>query len=112
MNSLTLLFIGGTQTMAKADEHGSDLETQRMIRLAKCERAIRRLYHTGETLPPHERHPFREPMEAILSKTVCIQERWVSLTEAFLPAAKWRVKEQTKKGQRSIKEFFGRRSTL
>jgi hypothetical protein len=73
MNSLTALFTGGTQTPAKvwqveqrrgcsicsiwpwglrnADEHGADLETQRTIRLAKCERAIRRLYHTGESLP-------------------------------------------------------------
>jgi hypothetical protein len=36
-----------------------------MIRLAKCERAIRRLYHAGESLPLHERHPFRNPMETI-----------------------------------------------
>jgi hypothetical protein len=47
--------------LRNADEHGVDLETQRMIRLAKCERAIRRLYHAGESLPLHERHPFRDP---------------------------------------------------
>jgi hypothetical protein len=44
-------------------EHGADLERQRMIRLAKCERAIRHIYHAGESLPRHERHPFRDPME-------------------------------------------------
>jgi hypothetical protein len=38
--------------LRNADEHGVDHETQRMIRLAKCERAIRRLYHSGESLPP------------------------------------------------------------
>jgi hypothetical protein len=84
-----------------------------MIRLAKCERAIRRLYHAGESsLPLHERHPFRDPMETILSKSVCSQERWVSMTEDYLPAARRRVKEQTQKSQHSIKELFGRRNTL
>jgi hypothetical protein len=98
--------------LRNADEHGVDLGTQRMIRLAKCERAIRRLYHAGESLPLHERHLFRDPMETILSKSVCSQERWVSLTEDCLPAARRRVKEQTRKSQHSIKEFFGRRNTL
>jgi hypothetical protein len=45
-------------------------------------------------------------MEETLSKSVSDQERWVSMTEAFLPAATRRVKAQKKKGQRSIKEFF------
>jgi hypothetical protein len=39
--------------MRNADEHGVDLETQRLIRLAKCERAIRRLYSAGASLPHH-----------------------------------------------------------
>jgi hypothetical protein len=39
--------------LRNADEHGADLEPQRMINLAKCERAIRHLYHTGESLPLH-----------------------------------------------------------
>jgi hypothetical protein len=43
--------------MRNADERGADLETQRLIRLAKCERAIRRLYHAGNRLPLHERAP-------------------------------------------------------
>jgi hypothetical protein len=92
--------------LRNADEHVADLETQRMVRLAKCERAIRRLYHAGESLPLHERHPFRDLMEETLSKSVYDQERWVSMTEAFLPAATRRVKAQKKKGQRSIKEFY------
>jgi hypothetical protein len=33
------------------DEHGSDRDNQRRIRLTKCERAIRRLYISGEDLP-------------------------------------------------------------
>jgi hypothetical protein len=80
--------------LRNADEHGADLETQRMVRLAKCERAIHRLYHKGESLSLHERHPFRDPMEETLSKSVSDQERWVSMTEAFLQAATRRVKAQ------------------
>jgi hypothetical protein len=37
--------------LCNATEHGADPHTQRMIRLAKAERAIRRLYRAGETLP-------------------------------------------------------------
>ena len=70
--------------LRNADEHGVDLETQRMIRLAKCERAIRRLYHTSESLPPHERHPFRDGMDDVFSKSLSQQERWVTMTEDFL----------------------------
>jgi hypothetical protein len=51
--------------MRNADEHGADLETQRLIRLAKCERAIRRLYRAGESLSHHESHPFRNPAGVI-----------------------------------------------
>jgi hypothetical protein len=70
--------------MRNADEYGVDLETQRLIRLAKCERAIRRLYSAGASLPHHERHPFRDPIEDVLSKSLCRQERWVTLTEEYL----------------------------
>jgi hypothetical protein len=45
--------------MRKVDEHGGDLETQRLIRLAKCERAIRRLFRAGKLLPFHEQHQFQ-----------------------------------------------------
>jgi hypothetical protein len=57
--------------MRNADEHGADLETQRLIRLAKCERAICRLYRTGDLLAHHEKHPFRDPIEDVLSKSLC-----------------------------------------
>jgi hypothetical protein len=39
------------------NEHGADPETQRMIRLAKAERAICRLYRAIDTLPSHDRFP-------------------------------------------------------
>jgi hypothetical protein len=92
--------------LRNADEHGVDLETQRMIRLAKCERSIRRLYHSGESLPPHERHPFRDGMEDVLSKSLCRQERWVTMTEDYLIAAKRRLKMQEQTGQHSLKEYY------
>jgi hypothetical protein len=44
--------------MRNADEHGGDLETQRLISLAKCERAIRRPFRAGKRLPFHEQHQF------------------------------------------------------
>jgi hypothetical protein len=45
------------------NEHGADPETQRMIRLAKAEQAIRRLYRAIDTLPSHERSPLNDPMD-------------------------------------------------
>jgi hypothetical protein len=44
--------------LRNADEHGADLETQRIIRLVKAERAIRRLYREGDSLPMYEWFPF------------------------------------------------------
>jgi hypothetical protein len=62
-----------------------DLETQSIIRLAKCERPIRRLYNaTSEKLPPPEMHPLSAKIDDILSKSLYLQERWVTLTEAYL----------------------------
>jgi hypothetical protein len=43
--------------LRNANEHGVDPDTQRMIRLTKAERAIRRLYRAIDELPPHERFP-------------------------------------------------------
>jgi ribonuclease HI len=97
--------------MRNADEHGADLETQRLIRSAKCERAIRRLYRAGQALPHHERHPFRDPMEDVLSKSLCRQERWVTLTEEYLLGATKRVKDRQQTGQRSLTEYDGWRRT-
>jgi hypothetical protein len=93
--------------MRNADEHGADLETQRLIRLAKCERAIRRLYRAGESLPHHESHPFRDPIEDVLFKSLCRQERWLTLTEEYLPRAAKRVKNQQQTGQRSLTAYAG-----
>jgi hypothetical protein len=56
-------------------EHGTDPERQRMIRLAKAERAIRRLYRAIDTLSSHERFPFSDPMEDRLAKTASTRER-------------------------------------
>jgi hypothetical protein len=90
--------------MRNADEHGADLETQRLIRLAKCDRTIRRLYRASDFLPHHERHPFRDPIEDVLSKYLCNQERWV---EEYLPGAtKW-VKDQQQTGQRALTAYAG-----
>jgi hypothetical protein len=41
-------------------EHGKDRDTERLIRLTKCNQAVQRLYATGEDLPYAERHPFRD----------------------------------------------------
>jgi hypothetical protein len=93
--------------MRNAYEHGVDLETQRLIRLTKCERAIRRLYSAGASLPHDERRPFRDPIEDVLSKSLCRQEWWVTLTEEYLPRAAKRVKNQQQTGQQSLTAYAG-----
>jgi hypothetical protein len=86
-------------------------------RLSACsvwptaERAIHRLYRAIETLPSHERFPLSDPMEDVLAKTASTQERWVTDTEAHLPKARWRIKNQEKMRNRSLKEFYGRERT-
>jgi hypothetical protein len=50
------------------------------------QRAIRRLFDEDASLPHYDMHPFHESLEVVLSKTACVQERWVNLTEAFLTA--------------------------
>jgi hypothetical protein len=93
--------------LRNADEHGADLETQRMIRLANAERAIRRLYREGHSLPTYDRFPFNDPMEDILTKTVSSQESWITKTEAFLPKAFRRIKERKKMQNHSLPEYYG-----
>jgi hypothetical protein len=89
-------------------DNSEEAEIKRLIRLAKCERAIRRLYSAGASLPHHERHPFRDPIEDVLSKSLCRQERWVTrLTEEYLPRAAKRVKDQQQTGQRSLTAYAG-----
>jgi hypothetical protein len=86
-------------------EHGADPESQRIIRLAKAERAIRRLYRAIDELPPHERFPFSDPMEDVLATTASTRERWVSDTEAYLPKAFKRIKKQEKRQNHSLEEY-------
>jgi hypothetical protein len=51
--------------LCNADKHGADVDTQRLIRISKCERAIRRLYDKGKELPYGERK--REGIQPILA---------------------------------------------
>ena len=88
-------------------QHGADPTTQRRIRLERCERAIRRLYDVSSSLPYHERHPFRDPIESLLSAPLFDQEMWVEKTEAYLPKA---FRRAAKRGnsQKAITEYFHR----
>jgi hypothetical protein len=67
-----------------ADEHGADNDTQRLIRLAKCEWAIRRLYDKGKDLSYAERHPFRDAIDILLQHPVNAQELWIDKTEVII----------------------------
>jgi hypothetical protein len=91
--------------LRNADDHGVDPETQRMVCKARCERAVHRLFSLGDKLPHHELHPFRDPIDTLLSKSVSAQELWISKTEEFLPLARKRVKRLANKGQHSMTEF-------
>ena len=91
--------------LRNADEHGTDDDMERLIRRTKCERAIRRLYESGEKLPPFEQHPFRDPMESLLSKTTADQELWITKTEAYLTKAHNRVRTRPP-GQTALTHFF------
>lgn len=89
-------------------EHGADPETQRLIRLAKCERAIRRLYNQGLLLSIGERHPFRTEIDVLLAQSVRNQELWITKTEAYLPGAFRRMRRATADRQPLVTEFFAR----
>ena len=89
-------------------EHGADPESQTLIRRTKCERAIRRLYHQGLSLPYGEKHPFRTDIDELLAQTVLNQELWISKTEAFLPGAFRRSRKSAKDGQPLLTAFFER----
>ena len=92
--------------LRNADEHGAEPETQQLIRLAKCERSIRRLYLQGEALPLHERHCFRDEMEVLLARPVSEQELWISTRVGFLYRAIRRVKSRKETNQPAITEYF------
>ena len=93
--------------LRNADEHGSDAETERLIRRTKCERAIRRLYTRGSDLPPVERHPFRDSMEDLLARSIADQELWITKTEACLQKAFQRARARPP-GQTALTQFFAR----
>jgi hypothetical protein len=93
--------------LRNADEHGADEDTQRLICLAKCERAIRRLYDKGEDLSYAERHPFRDAIEDLLQQPVSAQELWIDKTEAYLRKAFQRERARPR-GQPAITQFFTR----
>jgi hypothetical protein len=91
--------------LRNADEHGADIDTQRLIRISKCERAIRRLYNKGEDLPYAERHPFRKPIEDLLQQPVSNQELWISKTGSYLVKASKRARASPR-GQPAITTYF------
>ena len=91
--------------LRNADEHGSDAETERLIRRTKCERSIRRLYESGAKLPPFDQHPFRDPLESLLSKTTADQELSITKTEAYLQKAHQRARVRPR-GQTALTKFF------
>jgi ribonuclease HI/exonuclease III len=91
--------------LRNADEHGADTDTQRLIRISKCERAIRRLYDKGEDLPYAERHPFRDSVENLLLQSVMNQELWITKTSSFIEKALKRARARPR-GQRAITAFF------
>jgi hypothetical protein len=73
--------------LRNADEHGTDTDTQRLIRISKCEQAIRRLYDKGEDLPYAERHPLRDSVKHLLNQAVVNQELWITKTSSYLDKA-------------------------
>ena len=91
--------------LRNADEHGADTDTQRLIRISKCERAVRRLYDKGEDLPYAERHPFRDSVEHLLNQSVVNQELWITKTSSYLDKAFKRARARPP-GQLTITSFF------
>ena len=94
--------------LRNADQHGADPETQLLIRMANCENAIRRLFEKATELPPEERHPFRSPLEDLLSRPIPDQELWITLTELFLVKALPRARARQRNRQPAITSFFER----
>ena len=97
-------------TLRNDQEHGNDAETKRLARRTLCERAIRRLYISGEELSHADRHPFRDSIEHLLTKSTADMELWVTKTEAYLPKAFKRARERPI-GQRPLTSFFARLPT-
>ena len=91
--------------LRNADEHGADVDTQRLIRISKCERAIRRLYNKGKDLLYAEQHPFRDLVEDLLQQPVLNQELWISKTGDFLVKASKRARARPP-SQQAITTYF------
>ena len=88
-------------------EFGANIEDQRRKSLVVCERAIRRLYAVGLSLPHLESYPFKVDMESLLMSQLAVQEQWIFNTERFPPGALKRAADGKNSGQKSITEFFG-----
>ena len=88
-------------------EHGHDSESQRLVRLEKCKRAIQRLYKAGAELTYAERHPFRDEMDDLLHQPIPMQELWITKTIDYLSTAFQRQRDRTKV-QPAITNFFAR----
>ena len=99
-----------TWSLRNEQEHGKDAETQRLVRRTKCERAIRRLFLRGADLDNSEKHPFRDPIEVLLTKPTADLELWVTKTEAYLQKAIKRAKARPK-GQTLLTAFFAQLPT-
>ena len=101
-----IAFFESLWALRNEDQHGCDADTERLIRVSKCERAIRRLYDKGEKLPYWEQHPFRAPIEDLLSTSVTDQELWISQTERYLPKVLRRIRKRGKIKQHAMPEYF------
>jgi hypothetical protein len=64
-------------------EHGKYRDTEWLIRVTKCDRAVQRLYDKGEDLPYAEQHPFCNPIDDLLQQPVQMHELWIDKTTAF-----------------------------
>jgi hypothetical protein len=94
--------------LCNEQEHRADPESQTLIRRTNCERAIRRLYHQGSSLPYGEKHLFCTDIDELLAQPVLNQELWISKTEASLPGAFSRSRKSAKDCQPLLTAFFKR----
>jgi hypothetical protein len=95
-------------TLRCTDVHGFSLADQLSVRHDRCERSVLRLYHSAQSLPHCEQHPFRAPVADLLARPVSDQELWISLTETFLQGAFRRQRLRTETNQSTITDFFPR----
>jgi hypothetical protein len=106
--NMSLLITSPSSNRSK-DEHGSNRDTQRQICLVTCERAVCRLYITGEDLLYAEQHPFRDPIENLLLQPVQMQDLWIDKTTAYLRKA-FQQQRARPRGQPAITNFFAQQN--